>query len=173
MLARAVSALRGAGAVRVSAVASADVPGDLETVRDVFEGKGALGGIHAALASAESDKVFVLGCDFPFITPEFIELLAGTEPGEDEGCIVPEQPDGMLQPLAAVYSKAKCFEKCAAILSDENASHAVAALLDSAGCKIIPFGEYSGLPNARRLLMNVNTPEELERARDLAASGKV
>src|SRR5215468_7120483 len=44
-------------------------------VFDLYEGRGALGGVHAALANSQSEWSFVLACDYPFISAEFISLL--------------------------------------------------------------------------------------------------
>src|ERR1051326_4050748 len=45
-------------------------------VRDVRAGCGALGGIHAAVASCRAPLAFVVSCDLPFVTRGLFQRLA-------------------------------------------------------------------------------------------------
>ncbi len=168
LLDRVAAAAVDAGASRIAVVSSRGTIDGFETVPDIYRGKGALGGIHSALKHAGSDDVLICGCDLPFVSSEFFTLLIGAYKNGDDGGVVPEQPDGVLQPLAAIYSRSRCLPECEAILSDTEASYAVSALLDKVTPHVVPFSEYSHLANANRLLVNLNTPEDLERARNLS-----
>src|SRR5204863_8272549 len=44
-------------------------------VFDVYLGRGSVGGLHGALANAETDWAFVLACDYPFVSARLIEIL--------------------------------------------------------------------------------------------------
>src|SRR5687768_2507869 len=46
-------------------------------IHDLYENRGPLGGLHAALAYARTEWIFLLACDYPFVTAELIELLEG------------------------------------------------------------------------------------------------
>src|SRR5918911_1260403 len=84
LVARVASALTGI-ATRVSVVSSrhaADSFG-LPVVRDVFEGAGALGGLHAALLHARSPWAAVVSCDLPFVTAELLRRLVSFAEGFD------------------------------------------------------------------------------------------
>src|SRR5688500_815062 len=60
---------------------------------DLYEGRGPLGGVHAALAHAQTPWIFVLACDYPFVSADLIRLIRDRV--EDKfGAIVPEQQDG-------------------------------------------------------------------------------
>src|SRR5215212_9828322 len=48
----------------------------LHVVRDVHEGLGALGGLHAAFTVCESPWAAVVPCDLPFVTAALFERLA-------------------------------------------------------------------------------------------------
>src|SRR4051812_4485536 len=46
-------------------------------VEDVYEARGPLGGIHAALLATKTELNLVLSVDTPFVAPEFLQYLAG------------------------------------------------------------------------------------------------
>src|SRR5574338_1370504 len=73
---------------------------NLRTVADVYPHLGALGGIHAALATCESDWAIVVACDLPFVTAELFSFLASKR--LDHDAVGPIQLDGRPQPLAAL-----------------------------------------------------------------------
>src|SRR3954466_13707327 len=45
------------------------------TITDIVPGCGPLGGIHAALAEARGEVVFVVACDMPYLNAAFIAYL--------------------------------------------------------------------------------------------------
>jgi molybdopterin-guanine dinucleotide biosynthesis protein A len=164
MLEKTAAALREAGASTITVVSSKQSFKGYGSIADVFEGRGALGGIHSALKHASGDLIFVAGCDFPFISSEFVKFLVDVSTSDGSDCVVPEQEDGRPQPLSAVYSREKCLKVCESMLTDEDSSNAVYALMDRLAVRLVRFDEYAHMANSRHLLMNVNTPEQLERA---------
>ncbi|MCO6509921.1 MAG: molybdenum cofactor guanylyltransferase [Aridibacter famidurans] len=172
LIKRTASTLREAGATSVSVVLSkrseTAVPDALPVIRDEFPEAGALAGIHAALKACGSEIAFVAACDLPFAGSDLARLLIEALELSGADCAVPAQRDGRLQPLFGAYRKDPALDVAIRILEDPAASNAVASLTDKLRTRTLPFDEYSGLANADRLLLNVNTPEELEEA----ASGK-
>lgn len=69
---------------------------------DVYPRMGPVSGIHSGLCHAQYDKVFVLGCDVPFMNMELVEYMLNHLGKYDS--VVPDI-DSYLQPLAAVYSR--------------------------------------------------------------------
>jgi molybdopterin-guanine dinucleotide biosynthesis protein A len=70
---------------------------------DEYSGCGPLGGIHAALKHAGTERVFVTACDLPFWEKELAELMIEESSGYEAavpciGCY--------FEPLLAVYTKA-------------------------------------------------------------------
>ncbi len=63
---------------------------------------GSLYGLARALELAGHDRVAVTACDMPKLTPEFWNVLSSLEPAD---VVIPEGPDGDLEPLAAIYAK--------------------------------------------------------------------
>jgi molybdenum cofactor guanylyltransferase len=125
---------------------------------DIFENRGALGGIHAALKNCRTDFAFVLACDMPFVTSEAIEKLAGIALDSKEfSAIVPRQTEGRLQPLCAVYRVETCLPKLEKYLS-ENASNAVKDFLNLIDVKLV---EADSLGD-KNLFFNINQPSEYD-----------
>jgi len=134
---------------------------DRVMIADIYPDRGGAGAVHAALTDARTPWIFVLACDLPFVTPEFVVKLSEYI-DEISGCVVPVQPDGRWQPLCAFYRTDMClriFEM--AISGHEQPS--LRAIAKTAEPRIVEFGEYSDLPDAGRLLTNVNTIADLDR----------
>jgi molybdopterin-guanine dinucleotide biosynthesis protein A len=135
----------------------------LPMVADVFPDHGSLGGIYSGLWSAEGDAVFTVACDMPFLTPAVARLVI--DRAHEADVVVPKVGD-QFETLHACYGKA-CL-------------HPMESRLRAGQLKIVGF-----FPDVRVLVvseadvarfrdpavafMNVNTPEELARARELLA----
>ena len=65
--------------------------------------RGSLYGLARALELAVHDRVAVTACDMPNLTPAFWDFLSSFPPAD---VVIPEGPDGDLEPLAAIYAKA-------------------------------------------------------------------
>lgn len=85
---------------------------DVAVVTDVFPDMGALGGIHAALTDCETEYAFMLAVDLPLVSPPAIlRMIEAVCESEGVDALVPEQDDGRLQPLCAVYRAEACIPK--------------------------------------------------------------
>jgi molybdenum cofactor guanylyltransferase len=146
------------------------ITSDLPFIFDLHEGRGPLGGIHAALSYARTPRIFILACDYPFVSAQLIRLLAARV-NDESNVVVPEQRDGRIQPLCALYKVTAARPIVDAILERPRVPppmHEVVAELNPA---IITFHEYSHLENADNFFVNINTPEDLAHAR--AEDGKL
>lgn len=97
---------------------------ELPFVRDIYENRGALGAIHAALKNCETKFAVVLAVDLPFVTNEIIEKLAEITLSSNKFLAnVPRQTDGRIQPLCAVYRAKYCLPTLERLMNEnENAS---------------------------------------------------
>src|SRR5688572_11159804 len=77
-------------------------PFGLRVVPDLLSERCALTGIHALLAAAKHDRVFVVACDMPYLHEALIDSLF-LFLGEFDA-VVPESDHG-LEPLHAFYRK--------------------------------------------------------------------
>lgn len=142
----------------------------LENVPDAFERWGALGGIQAALAACQSEWAVIVACDLPLVTAElFARLSQFTLPAEAElvDAVVPIQPDERPQPLCAIYRRESCAAVANGLIKADE--HKPRALLGNVRTRWVKFGELSDLPGAEHFFLNVNTPNDYERARDILA----
>lgn len=73
----------------------------VEVVADLLPDHGAPGGVHAALASARTPWILVLGCDMPRVRPAALEALL--EARDETVDVVCFQVEGRLEPLLAAY----------------------------------------------------------------------
>jgi molybdopterin-guanine dinucleotide biosynthesis protein A len=71
-------------------------------VKDIYPGKGPLGGIYTGLMHAETSYSLVVGCDMPFLNSGLIKYLID---GASGYAAVAPKLGWMIQPLHAIYSK--------------------------------------------------------------------
>jgi molybdopterin-guanine dinucleotide biosynthesis protein A len=132
-------------------------------VPDAWPEHGSLGGIFTGLAAAAGDAAFTVACDMPFLHSEVARLVVRRA---EEGDVVIPRVGEQFETMHAVYGKA-CLP-------------AIEARLRAGRLKIVGFFEdvrvveigeaevaHHRAPEVA--FMNVNTPEELERARALVA----
>lgn len=139
----------------------------LPSVPDVYEKWGALGGIHAALSAAKTDWILVIACDLPFTTRELFERLKSFA-DESFDAIVPMQQDGRPQPVCALYRRETCLPEIERLVNA--GEHTPRALLANVRTRYVQFTELSDLPGAENFFLNLNTPEDFERAKRLAGT---
>lgn len=130
----------------------------LRTVADAVPGKGAPGGVHAALLAARTEWVFAVACDMPFVLPEAVRvLLAARAPDVDAVCFTVE---GRVEPLLAVYRAALASPWGEAL---KRGDPSLRELLSQARARLLPEEALRAVDAALRSLVNVNTSEELRR----------
>jgi molybdopterin-guanine dinucleotide biosynthesis protein A len=141
------------------------LPPGVEFVCDRQHDRGPLEGLCVGLATLapHAPAAFVVGCDYPFVAPEFIERLARLSAGHEAAVV---RVDGRLHPLAAIYRTSLVAK------IDELLSSGRSALLDlvaASQARLVEPGEFADLPSPLASLQNVNTPEEYAAA--LAKAG--
>lgn len=139
----------------------------LPVIPDIHPGRGASGGIHAALLHAAHPQVLCVACDMPHIGSGVLELLlASARPGDD--ALLPRIGD-RAEPLLAVYGRSAGpgFEQ--AILAGRLR---VMDALDGLRVRFLDESELRVADAGLRSFVNVNTPGELAAARGSAARGE-
>lgn len=150
-------------APRVSIVGSRPSVGGhgLSVVPDVYEGLGAMSGLHAALSACGARWAAVVSCDLPFVNGELFARLAALREDETE-VVAPLQEDGRPQPLCALYATDVCRAAAGELIRAGELRPR--ALLEKVRARRVAFGELSDLEGARLFFINVNTPEDYEKA---------
>jgi molybdopterin-guanine dinucleotide biosynthesis protein A len=138
----------------------------IPTISDVHPAKKELGpasifGLHSAAYHSHSEWIAVLACDLPFITTDFFRLLI-SKADETSEAVVPVQPDGRLQPLAALYRTGACLAAIEQMLAEGN--RRLQELFERLDTRRVLPAEYEHLPGSRLFFTNVNTPQDLEAA---------
>ncbi|HEX6802761.1 MAG TPA: molybdenum cofactor guanylyltransferase [Terriglobales bacterium] len=135
-------------------------------VEDVYPGHGPLGGIHAALASSETDLNLVIGVDLPFLPEGFLRYLISQSRSSGAVITIPEA-GGHLQTLCAVYRKEFAEVAQRALSSGRNkvdAAFAEVSIKKISGDELVKAGFDAAI------FRNVNTPEDWHEAQREFAS---
>jgi len=134
---------------------------------DLIPDRGPLGGLHAALADAQTARVLILACDYPFVSAELIKLLADAIDNE-HGVVLPEQVDGRLQPLCAFYKTAAARPVVQETIDRPRVPPPLHEIVNELDPRIVPAEEYGGLAGSDRFFVNVNSDLDLDLAREIA-----
>jgi molybdopterin-guanine dinucleotide biosynthesis protein A len=137
-------------------------------VPDLVPGKGAPGGLHAALSAASTAWVFAAACDMPFLARGPILALAGRREGVDAVLV---RSRGGLEPLHAFWSRA-CLPVLDRMLRAGDPS--LRDLAAAVRTRVVEEAEWRDLDPSGRALENANTPGDLLRlglSADPAARG--
>lgn len=128
----------------------------LAAVADVYPQWGALGGLQAALSACRSEWAIVVACDLPFVTSDLFQRLASLRATHD--AVVPVQPDGRPQPLAAIYRTNPCVQRATDLI--EAGRRRPLDLLETVNTRWVEFAEIANLAQAERFFVNINTPDD-------------
>src|SRR5689334_5519533 len=74
-------------------------------ITDLKPGRGALGGLYTAIASATQPLVAVVACDMPFVSTKLIETASRLMVEEEADVVIAKGDEGY-EPLHAVYRRA-------------------------------------------------------------------
>lgn len=133
----------------------------LQVVRDRFEARGPLAGLHAGLAAASPGLHAVLSCDQPFFDSEALGYLLSRARSERVDVCVP-RVGRRLQVLHAIYDGSLAGVTERMLSTGESA---VYRLLDHVRWQAVEEEEMKAFGDPSRLFFNVNTPEDLAVAR--------
>ena len=137
---------------------------DFTIVTDIFPVRSSLTGIHAGLFYMRNSFGFFAACDTPFLKKDIVEvLLENIE--ENKDIIIPETSAGM-EPLCAIYSK-----RCLNTVEHHITQHKfkIQRALAKHRWKKIPESELRSKDPELISFFNVNTPQDLVRAEEMAA----
>ncbi|WP_225409051.1 molybdenum cofactor guanylyltransferase [Stigmatella hybrida] len=130
----------------------------LRTVADAVPGKGAPGGVHAALGAARTEWVMAVACDMPFVAPAAVHVLMEARGPEVDA--VAFTVEGRVEPLLAVY-RAALAAPWGERLAQDNPS--LRGLLAGCRARLLPEEALRAVDPHLRSRVSVNTPEDLAR----------
>ena len=123
-------------------------------VPDIFEGMGALAGIHAGLAQSSNPAVFTVACDMPHLDPRLIRHIANGGVGCD---VVLPLSDSGYEPLHALYGEG-CLPVMEACL--RKGRRRIVSILPELRVREISAVEVARFDPCFDSFSNINTPQE-------------
>ena len=123
-------------------------------IPDIHVGMGSIAGIHAGLEWSPEERIFVAGCDMPFLEKELVRHLAALS--VHESAVVPCTPGGY-EPLHAIYSKRLLPLLEEALKSDRKRIIDLVTLMEA---KVISAEDIAVVSPQFRSFINLNTPDD-------------
>lgn len=135
----------------------------IKVVSDIIPGQGSLGGIYTGLVKSDSFYNLVVATDMPFVNTSLLKYMIGICEGFD---FVLPRVNGLFEPLHAIYSK-NCIVPIESILN--KGSKVIVELFNYVKVKFIEANEVEKFDPQHLSFFNINTKEELELAKKIAA----
>jgi len=136
----------------------------LTMVGDVFPDGGSLGGIYSGLKAAPGEAAFTVACDMPFLSAAVARLVTRRAPDAD---VVVPRAGPHYETLHACYGRA-CLGPMERRLREGRLK--ITGFWDEVRVLAIPEEEIARIADPAVVFSNVNTPEELARARARATA---
>lgn len=132
---------------------------------DLLPGAGPLGGLYTALSAARGPLVAVIACDMPFVSAALLRAQRDLLTRDEVDVVIPCSPNG-IEPLHAIYRKDACLEAVRTAL--DAGERKMTAWLPGVHSRVMTVDEVALVDPEFRSFINVNSPEELRQAEDLA-----
>lgn len=140
---------------------------NLRLVPDLKPGRGALGGLYTAIASATNPIVAVAACDMPFASATLFEAASKLLDEEEADVVIAKSEEGY-QPLHAVYRRATCLPAIEAAIDADQWK--VIVWFPRVKVRVLTPEELRPYDPLGLAFWNVNTPEEFKDAEKIASS---
>jgi molybdopterin-guanine dinucleotide biosynthesis protein A len=135
----------------------------IRIVRDIYPGKGALGGIYTGLMASRSFYNLVVAADMPFLNGNLLQYMLDVAFGMD---LVAYREGDRFEPLHAVYSR-NCMVGLAELLPLSNVR--LIEILSFAKTRYLAPEEIERFDPQHLSFFNINVEEELQQARCIVA----
>jgi molybdopterin-guanine dinucleotide biosynthesis protein A len=136
---------------------------DMMVATDIIPARCVLAGLHGGLFYTSYPYAYVTACDIPFASEAVIRhLVDQVRPGDH--VVIPRTDDG-LEPLSAVYSK-----ECIPLIEEslKNNIFMIKKFYKKKHVREVPMSVLKRLDPDMGFIFNVNTPSDLEKARQMA-----
>lgn len=132
-----------------------------ECLEDIYRDCGPLAGIHVALVSSTTPYSLIIAVDTPFLSAEFLNYLI-ERALESAATVTVPSISGIVQPLCAVFARDFLPLAEAALQAGR---YKVERVFPRERMLIVSDAELTVFEKAAEMFDNLNTPEDLERAR--------
>lgn len=140
---------------------------NLRLFSDLKPDRGALGGLHTAIASAAHPVAAVVACDMPFASARLIEGMSRLLV-EEEADVVIAKSEGGYEPFHAVYRRATCLPAIESAIDADQWK--VIAWFPQVKVRVLTSEELNSFDPDGLAFWNVNTPEEFAEAERISLS---
>src|SRR5687768_18498222 len=140
---------------------------DVRLISDLKPGRGALGGLYTAIASAAHPIVAVVACDMPFASATFFETASRLLVEEEADVVIAKSNEGY-EPLHAIYRRATCLPAIEAAIDADQWK--VIAWFPQVKVRVLTPDEIKRYDTLGLAFWNVNTPEEFAEAERISLS---
>jgi molybdopterin-guanine dinucleotide biosynthesis protein A len=134
---------------------------------DLKPGRGALGGLYTAIASARHPLVAVVACDMPFASATLLEAASSLLVEKEVDVVIPKSDEGY-EPLHAVYRREMCLPAIESAI-DADQWKAI-SWFPQVKVHVLTAAEIKRYDLLGLAFWNVNTPEEFSKAEEIARS---
>jgi molybdenum cofactor guanylyltransferase len=134
----------------------------IRIVRDLYPGKGTLGGIYTGLKVSAFRHNLVVAADMPFLSADLLQYMLEIATGVD---LVAYRDREQFEPLHAVYSK-ECLAGLEEMLRLESVR--LIEILRFAKTRFLSLDEIDRYDPQHLSFFNVNVEADLEKARQIA-----
>ena len=139
---------------------------NLRLIPDLKPGRGALGGLYTAIASATFPLVAVVACDMPFVDTLLIEDARRLMVNEDADVVIAKTEEGY-EPFHALYRREVCLPAIETAIDADQWK--VSAWFPQVKMRILTPDEVKAFDPLGLCFWNLNTPEEFLEAEKLAS----
>jgi molybdopterin-guanine dinucleotide biosynthesis protein A len=140
---------------------------DVPLFSDLKPGRGALGGLYTAIASAKNPLVAVVACDMPFASANLLEAASRLLLEEAADVVIPRSEEGY-EPLHAVYRRTTCLPAIGSAIEADQWK--VVSWFPQVKVRVLTSEEVKKYDPSGLAFWNVNTPEEFSKAEEIAKS---
>ena len=130
---------------------------NLEIVADLIPASSALIGIYTGLFYAATPYCFVVACDMPFLNRKVIDYMVRLR--KDYDVVIPVLDDGY-HPIHALYSR-RCINPIEQLIRTGNFK--ITDFFNRVTVREVTPKELRALDPPMEAVININTPEDLER----------
>jgi molybdopterin-guanine dinucleotide biosynthesis protein A len=130
-------------------------------VMDIHPGMGTLAGLHAGLSHSETDYIFAVACDMPYLNSALIRRIAALRDGA--AVVIPEGDKG-LEPLHALYGRQCLAPMEQALLADERR---IVSFFPQVPVRHLSRDAVAMFDPAFDSFRNINTPADYFKLRDI------
>ena len=134
-------------------------------VPDTETRAGVLTALYSGLSAARSELCVVVACDMPFVSFDVLRWLLDLAPDCD---VVIPVTGGFMDPMHAIYRRGPCLAAIGSALA--RGDKRMTSFLGDVCVREVSESELRAHDPELRSLFNVNTPEDLELARQIVAS---